>query len=313
MAVPYRVASLTVTPTVADDGATVAVNGEAVASGEPSAAIALAVGEETVIEVVVTAADGETERTYRVTVTRAARELAFLPAASDAPRHGFVRVINESDEAGEVEVRAFDDAGTEYGPVTLAIGAGAVRHFNSTDLEEGNERKGLTGSTGAPESGSWWRLAFESDLAIRVLGYVRTRGGEGFPNAMHDTVAGSMEGGVHAWEVMFFNPASNLGAPSVLRVVNRSQAEASVTITGMDDAGEAGEGEVRLRIPAGAARMLSAPDLESGDDDFEGMLGDGAGKWRLEVTSDRPLAVMSLMRSTAGHLTNLSTAPPASR
>ena len=49
--VPYGVASVTVTPTVADDGATVTVNGEAVASAEASAPIALAVGE-TVIEVV---------------------------------------------------------------------------------------------------------------------------------------------------------------------------------------------------------------------------------------------------------------------
>ena len=31
------------------------------------------------------------------------------------------------------------------------------------------------------------------------------------------------------------------------------------------------------------------------------------------VASDRPLGVMSLMRSLEGHLTNLSTAPPASR
>ena len=44
-----------------------------------------------------------------------------------------------------VEVRAFDDAGTEYGPLTLAIGAGKVRHFNSHDLETGNAAKGLTG------------------------------------------------------------------------------------------------------------------------------------------------------------------------
>ena len=312
VAVPYAVASVTITPTVADPGATVTVNGIEVASGEPSAPIALAVGE-TVIEVVVTAAS-EATRTYRVTVTRAAQELAFLPAASDALRHGFVRIVNESEDTGTVRVRAFDDAGTEYGPVTLAIGAGEVRPFNSTDLEKGNEAKGLTGSTGAPQAGRWWHLAFESELAIRVLGYVRLRGAEGFPNAMHDTVAGSVEDGVHAYEVMFFNPASNLGAPSVLRVVNRSDAEAAVTITGTDDAGEAGEGAVELRIPARAARMLSAPDLESGGEDFEGALGDGAGKWRLRVISDQPLAVMSLMRNpTGGHLTNLSTAPPASR
>ena len=153
---------------------------------------------------------------------------------------GSCGVVNEGDEGGTVRVRAFDDAGKEYGPVTLAIEAGEVRHFNSDDLERGNAAKGLTGSTGpptAPAGQRRWRLAFESDLAIRVLGYVRVRGAE--------------ENGVHAYEVAFFNPGSNLGAASVLRVVNRSESEAMVTITGMDDAGEAGEDEVRLRIPPG--------------------------------------------------------------
>ena len=57
--------------------------------------------------------------------------------------------------------------------------------------------------------------------------------------------------------------------------------------------------------------MLSALALESGGEEFDGALGDGTGKWRLVVASDRPLAVTNLMRSLDGHLTNLSTAPPA--
>ena len=37
--------------------------------------------------------------------------------------------------------------------------------------------------------------------------------------------------------------------------------------------------------------------------------GEEAGKWRLAVTSEQPIAVMSLLSSPAGYLTNLSTAP----
>ena len=307
VAVPYAVNSLTATPTARDGAATVRVNGVSVESGEASAAIALAVGE-TVIEVVVAAASGAT-RTYRVTVTRGPAEVALLPAASGT-LHGFVRVVNESSEAGTVTVRAFDDAGTEYGPVTLAIGAGEARHFNATDLESGNPDKGLSGSTG-PGQGHW-RLVFESELGLRVLGYVRTREAEGFPNAVHDVVAESRPSAQdYRYEVAFFNPASNPRQASVLRLVNRSDAEAAeVTITGTDDAGRAGEEAVTLTLPAGAARTLSAPALESGEGEgLDGMLGDGAGKWRLAVDSDRPLGVMSLMGSLDGHLTNLSTAP----
>ena len=303
--VPYEVAGMTVTPTAGDDGASMTVNGVVVSSGEPSAAIALSVGE-TLIEVVVTAPGG-TSGTYQVTVTRGPAEVAFLPAASSA-LHGFVRVVNESDEAGTVRIRAFDDAGAEYDPVSLAIGAGAAVQLSAHDLETGNAAKGLTGSTG-PGQGRW-RLVFESELAFRALGYVRTRGAQGFPNAVHDVVAESQSAEGYRYEVVFFNPASNPRQASVLRLVNRSEAEAEVRITGTDDAGRVGEEAVTLTLPAGAARRLSAPELESGDAvGLDGALGDGAGKWRLAVDSDRPLAVMSLMGSLDGHLTNLSTAP----
>ena len=308
VALPYAVASLTLTPTAGDSGATLTVNGVAVSSGEPSAAIALAVGE-TLIPIVVSA-PGRATRTYTVTVTRAPAEVALLPAASSA-LHGFVRVVNERDEAGTVRIRAFDDTGAEYGPVSLAIGAGEARQFSTHDLETGNPDKGLTGATGAPRSGRWWRLVFESELSLRALGYVRTREAEGFPNAVHDVVAESQPSvEEYRYEVVFFNPASNTRQVSRLRLVNRSASEAAATITGTDDAGDAGENAVTLRLPAGAARTLSAPALESGDGEgLDGMLGDGAGKWRLSVNSDQPLAVMSLMRSLDGHLTNLSTAP----
>ena len=68
--VANNVDSITVTPTVTDTGkATVTVNGDTVVSGQPSAAIALNVGNNS-IPVVVTAEDASTQ-TYTVTVARA--------------------------------------------------------------------------------------------------------------------------------------------------------------------------------------------------------------------------------------------------
>ena len=72
-AVGNGVSSLTVTPTVNQGNATVKVNGTTVASGSPSGAISLAVGSNT-INVVVTAQDGTTTKTYAITVTRAAAQ-----------------------------------------------------------------------------------------------------------------------------------------------------------------------------------------------------------------------------------------------
>ena len=179
--------------------------------------------------------------------------LWLLPSAADTVRYGFVRIVNESDEAGEVHIRAFDDTGEVYGPLTLALEAGAAVQLSSHDLESGNVDKGLTGSTG-PGQGRW-RLAFERAPGVRVLGYVRNHGASGFPNAVHDVVAESQTEEGYRYEVVFFNPASNTNQASVLLLVNRSDAEAAeVTITGTDDAGRAGAEAVELTLPAGAAR-----------------------------------------------------------
>ena len=56
--------------------------------------------------------------------SRSGKSIPFFPSASDAlGRQGFVRVINRSDELGEVTIEAIDDAGASYEPLTLAIDA----------------------------------------------------------------------------------------------------------------------------------------------------------------------------------------------
>src|SRR6185503_2093583 len=69
-AVNNPITSVTVTSTTSDPDATIQVNGTPAASGTASAAINLAVGANT-INVVVTASDNVTTKTYTVTVNRA--------------------------------------------------------------------------------------------------------------------------------------------------------------------------------------------------------------------------------------------------
>ncbi len=69
--VSYATTNLTITPTASDAGATIVVNGTPVSSGSLSSTIALAAGSNT-ITTVVTAQDGTTQKTYSLTVTRAA-------------------------------------------------------------------------------------------------------------------------------------------------------------------------------------------------------------------------------------------------
>ncbi len=70
--VPYVVESIAVTPTTEHTMATVSVNGEEVNSGTPSKAIALKTSQTTVISVAVTAEDGNTKKTYTITVSKEA-------------------------------------------------------------------------------------------------------------------------------------------------------------------------------------------------------------------------------------------------
>ena len=77
------VTSLTVTPTAADPGTTIQVRINAggwntVTSGSPSPSLLLAMGDNP-LEVMVTAADGTTTRTYMVMVTRMVMQTIYLP------------------------------------------------------------------------------------------------------------------------------------------------------------------------------------------------------------------------------------------
>ena len=193
---------------------------------------------------------------------------------------------------------AIDDAGVEFGPLRLDLPPSGVRHFNSNDLENGNESK-LIGSTGRPTRGDW-RLLLDTDLEIEALGYVRTA--DGFLTSMNETALTWNADRSHF--VPTFNPASNQQRRSILRLVNPSSSPVDVTIHGWDDQGD--WRKLSGKVPAGVAQTLDAVDLERGLGGWSGRLGDGSGKWQLQVEATAPVYVMALLSDTRGYLTNLS-------
>ena len=231
----------------------------------------------------------------------------YLPAAArwtQGSYRGWVRIVNRSGEAGEVRIEAVDDAGVRPAAVTLSVGASEAVELSSEDLESGSTAKGLSGGVGAGE-GDWW-LRLSTSLDIEVLAYVQSE--DGFVGTMHDGVP--RVGGVH--RVGVFNPASETSQASRLRLVNPDVQPAAVRIEGIDDAGVASAGAVELTLEGGAARTLDAAALESGDGEgLSGGLGDGEGRWRLAVSADTTIEVMSLLADPSGHVANLSTAPGA--
>ena len=229
----------------------------------------------------------------------ASRHRVPLFLAAGGAREGFLRVINRSAVSGDVAVEAVDDEGNRFGPVRLEMRARQTVHFNSNDLQGGNAAKGLSRGVGMGEGD--WRLELTSELDLQVLSYIRTM--DGFLTSMHDLAPLAANG---SRRVVFFNPGSNTRQVSKLRLINNGDGGASVTIAGIDDAG-ADSGTVTLTVPAASALMFTSAELEGGGERLSGGLGDGAGKWRLRVNSDVPLAVMSLLESPTGHLANVST------
>ena len=232
---------------------------------------------------------------------RTMHRLPLFPAAGGS-RQGFVRVINRSYSPGEVVIEAVDDAGVRSGPVSLTLRPRRAAHFNSMDLEAGNDAKGL--STGIGAGNGDWRLELTSTLDLQVLSYIRTS--DGFLTSMHDLAPRSEDGDL--W-IPFFNPGANRNQVSHLRLANSGDARAEATITAIDDGGQTGNA-VRVTIPARATRTFTATELETGNaDGLSGALGDGQGKWRLRVAADADVDAMSLLSLPTGHLTNLSTTP----
>ena len=223
-----------------------------------------------------------------------------LVLAAGGEATGLVRIVNHSHEAGTVRVEAVDDAGVRFGPVTLDLAARHAVQLTSDHIEAGNADRGLHEGVGDGEG--HWRLELTSTLDIEPGAYVRTS--SGLLTSMHDSV---VEGGPGRWHVPFFNPGSNRSRASLLRIVNASDTRATVEIDGVDDGGRPAEGRVRLTLAPRAARTVTARALESGEDGLDGHLGDGTGKWRLDLSADQPVEVMNLLRSPTGDLANLST------
>ena len=236
-------------------------------------------------------------------------QVPLFPAASGSTQ-GFLRVVNRGS-AGAVRIVAFDETGTVRPPITLAIGTGRTTHFNSKDLENGNEAKGLSAGVGTGVGD--WRLELRAEPAsegaaggapeIQVLAYIRSP--DGFIASMHDLAP--VAGVTH--RVPVFDLGDNTAPESLLRVINLGAAPAAVIVSDLaDDGGAGGERHVVLGVPAEGVYATSTATLAQGEDGSVRSLGQGVGA--VAMTANQPIATMSLLRRPGGALSNLSTTPP---
>lgn len=221
--------------------------------------------------------------------------LPFVPSA-DSNYRGFVRIINLSPRVGRVFVHATDDTGERFGPVSFWLQPNQTKQFEARHLEEG---QGLSGRRGLGDGKGHWWVELRTNLNIKSLAYVHNP--NGLITYMH-TVVQENEG---AYFIPFFNPASNRAQRSILRLVNTSDKNDLIQITGRDTSGREGEGEWTTWLKAGESRTINATQIER-------QIGDGSGKWNLTVKTSfgtfrtKPIWVMNLLQTSTGHLSNLS-------
>ena len=222
--------------------------------------------------------------------------------ASNSSQQTFLRFVNPNASATSVEVYGIDDEGRRSGdgPFSFSLPAQSSKQINASDIEDGNTDKGLTSSL--CNGNGKWQFRIRSDNTIKVMGLIRTP--DGFLTSLNDVAPESS----NTHFVYFVNPASNTNQQTFLRFVNLSSADVAVTITGIDDAGVTAATDLSLALGANESKQLTAQDLEQGNaaKGLTGALGDGTGKWRLNVFSSLALKVVSMIRTPSGFLTNLS-------
>ena len=213
-----------------------------------------------------------------------------LMRAAGGFQQGFVRV-EAFEVGGEVKVEAWDDSGV-HAETALRLRPGSIQAFNSDDLQSGNAAKGLTAGIGSPTVGDW-RLRLSAGFDFDVNAYVRTS--DGFVTSLDSTLKATS---ATVAEIAFFNPASNQDQRSWLRIINDASMAAGVTVRGVDDVGTRGREAYTVSVPPLNAVSVNAQVLEEA-------FGDGSGKWRLRVSSNRPVKIVSFLESPTGHVTSL--------
>ena len=173
-----------------------------------------------------------------------------------------------------------------------------------------------TRASAAPVAGSGdWRLAFESDARPSGArpGAPARRGARSSARHRAGHGRGGLRGGLlqPREQPGIAEPAAP-GQPLGLsgRGDDCRHRRGRTARRERGDAAHPRPGRVHAQRPgAGISARGGTPGRAWAAETLAGALGDGAGKWRLMVTSDQPLSVMSLLASAAGHLTNLSSVP----
>ena len=231
------------------------------------------------------------------------RAIAIFNPGSNTAQVSLLRLVNHGDESAEVTVRGVDDQGQSPGrEVLFTLPPGTARAPTAADLESGAEATGALG-----DGSGKWRLTVESTAPVYAMSLLESPTGH-LTNLSSGPV--TPVGGAHSVP-LFPSAADPDGREGFVRVVNLETRAGSVTITAVDDAGQA-HGDVTLALGAGQTVHFNSEDLERGNaaKGLSGGVGTGSGSWRLALSGDVDIDVLGYIRHVDGFLTSMHDAAP---
>ncbi|MCY3620151.1 MAG: hypothetical protein OXH68_00390 [Gammaproteobacteria bacterium] len=230
--------------------------------------------------------------------------LALFNPAGTANPASRLRIVNAGDPL-QVTINGIDDEGSPSGEVVVSVSGGASRTLAAHELESGGMFDGALG-----DGEGQWRLSVSADGPITVMNLLE--GATGQLVNLGSTPITPDASGVH--RVPLFPGTSDAsGRRGLVRVINRSDRSGSVAVDAVDDSGADYE-PVTLMLGPHAAVQFDANDLETGNPDlgFTAAIGPGSGDWRLNLSSDLAIEVLSFVRTDHdGFLTPMHPVAPA--
>ena len=209
-----------------------------------------------------------------------------------------LRLLNPGDVAADVSITGIDSHGNTPGTgVSVTIPAGASLTYTAAELESGLGAK-LSGSLG--DGAGPWRLMVDSAQSLQVMNLLSNSTGH-LSNL--STVPSNQTQGTHGVPLLpgASDPSGRLG---LVRVINRTGTPGTVRIKAFNNT-QWDYAPLVLSLGAGEAVQFDSNDLEQGNPGrgLTGSTGPGQGDWRLELSSDLDIEVLSYVRAWDGMLT----------
>ena len=227
--------------------------------------------------------------------------IALFPAGGTVGE-GWLRLVNPAPAAVEVTIRGYDDSGGG-GTVHLALPGESARWLSASSLESGT---GVAGGLGDATGDR--RLAIAPSAPITVMALSRGPAGTlGNLSASYRRLVSTADADDPASaataQVVWWLPEATSGSEGLVRLVNRTERQATARITRHGAAGIQ-EDAVGLSLRPGASATLTRDDLELGN---TASLRRGLGATRrpfwLEVHGD--VAVLDYVRRPDGTLSSI--------